>query len=102
MTRLSAAELNVLAYAASYGGVKVDDFYTPPKYSAQLSKSQRLAWKKFNERTQALVNRGLLVEGLNEHRPTAEGIAFLKAEGCVREPTGIYLKPGARVPKWAF
>ena len=100
---------NILAQAASFGDVSVEDIAPSPSTVARASKSLRVrqisARRSINALARsinALVAAGLLVEVYGDRfEPTTEGLAALKQRGYVRHHNGAWLRDGARTPSWA-
>lgn len=100
---MTAADLNVLAQAASFGDISVFTLVPPARTVATVSKTYREKCHHARERLISLVTAGMLVEGYAErHTITEAGRAALLAAGYKRESNGLWLKLGARRPGWAF
>lgn len=99
---VTAANLNILAQAASFGDISVFTLVPPARTVATVSKTYRKKCHRAQARLTGLVAAGMLVEGYAErHTITDAGRVALLVAGYVRDEGGSWLKPGARRPGWA-
>jgi hypothetical protein len=100
--KITVHDFNVLAQAASFGDVSIEDLAPSPRTVARISPSlrtrQRAAWR----RVEKLVQQGLLTETYGDrYIVTDAGRAALTTAGYAPNRAGSWLKPGARIPGWA-
>ena len=97
------ADLNVLAQAASFGDISVDDLAPSARTTARVSKTWRERVRAAGARLRNLADRGLLEEGYGDrHTLTEAGRQVLVDAGYAPTATGTWIKPGARRPSWSW
>lgn len=97
------ADLNVLAQAASFGNVSVDDLAPSARTTANVSKSWLKRTRAANARLRSLAERGLLEEEYGaKYVITEAGRQALVDAGYAPDAVGRWLKPGARRPSWSW
>ena len=101
-SKITAHDLNVLAQAASFGNVSVEDLAPSARTVARISPSALKRARAARRRINDLTGRGLLVEVYGDrYEITDAGREALVAAGYAPNRAGSWLKPGARVPGWA-
>jgi hypothetical protein len=101
--KIHVHDLNVLAQAASFGDLSLQDLAPSPRTVARISPTNHKRTRAARHRLDGLVGAGLLeTSGIHGSRYTITdaGIAALTAAGYVREPSGYWLVPGAVRPRW--
>ena len=97
------ADLNVLAQAASFGDISVDDLAPSARTTARVSKTWRERTRAAGARLRGLAERGLLEEGYGDkYTLTETGRQVLVDAGYAPTATGTWIKPGARRPSWSW
>ena len=97
------ADLNVLAQAASFGDISVDDLAPSARTTARVSKTWRERTRAAGARLCSLADRGLLEEGYGDRCTLTEaGRQVLVDAGYAPTVTGTWIKPGARRPSWSW
>jgi hypothetical protein len=97
------ADLNVLAQAASFGDISVEDLAPSPRTTARVSKTWRERTRAAAERLRSLADRGLLEEGYGDkHTLTEAGRQVLVDAGYAPTASGTWINPGARRPSWSW
>ena len=96
-------DLNVLAQAASFGDISVDDLAPSARTTARVSKTWRERVRAASARLRSLADRGLLEEGYGDkYTLTEAGRQVLGDAGYAPIATGTWIKPGARRPSWSW
>jgi hypothetical protein len=105
--KLHAHDLNVLAQAASFGDISLEDLAPSPRTVARISPTSHKRTRAALCRLEGLVAAGLLEPkggsrgvGASRYTITNAGRAALTAAGYVQESTGYWLVPGADRPRW--
>lgn len=100
---VAAADLNVLAQAATFGDVSVNDLAPQARTASRLSKTYLKRVRAAGARVRGLVERGLLEAGGTygeKYTVTATGQQALINAGYATNAAGEWIKAGARRPGW--
>ena len=99
-----AADLNVLAQAASFGNVSLNDLAPQARAASRLSKTYLTRVRAAGARVRGLFERGLLDAGGTygeKYEITAAGRQALVDAGYAANAAGEWLKAGGRKPGWS-
>ncbi len=101
---VAAADLNVLAQAASFGNISVDDLAPYARTANRLSKTYLTRVRAAGARLRSLAERELLDAGgtySEKYVLTAAGRQALVDASYAPNAACEWLKPGARRPSWS-
>jgi hypothetical protein len=101
---MNMRDLDLLARAASYGTVDLEDLVPPAKRTARLSRTRVERNRTAFARLRSLEMQGYLAGSpLNSRfEPTAKGFNALKSAGFSPNKVGYWLRPDAVRPGWSL
>lgn len=100
--KLDARQLDLIAQAASFGSVNVDDLVPQPRTVATIRPERLKRTRRAAKRLRELAEAGMLVEVYGDkYELTDAGRAALETAGFVKQSTGYWIKPGVKRPGWA-